>query len=306
MPILKSVFYTLSKNKSLNIFAQKHSDKLGVNAFVAGTNIKELDANTTLLNNKNITVTIDNLGEFVHSEKEADEAKNNILFILDYIHENQLKAHISVKLTQLGLDIDDTLCKRNITEILNKAKEYHIFINIDMEDYSHVQSSWNIIDDLKGKFDHFGTVLQACLYRTQEDVTKNADLRLRIVKGAYKENSNLSYQKKKEIDDNYLLLAKRHLLNGQFTSIATHDHKLINELQNFIVEHNIPNSKFEFQFLYGFRTDLQDKLINEGYSVCVYMPYGADWYGYFMRRLAERPKNIMLVLKQNMNKKATL
>lgn len=304
MPMLKSVFYMLSQNESLNRFAQKYSDKLGVNAFVAGTNMKELGENTRLLNDKQISVTIDHLGEFVRTNEEALEAKHNILNILDYIYEEQLNAHMSIKLTQLGLDVSDDVCKSNIIEILTKAEAYRIFINIDMEDYKHVCQSWKMIEELKEEFNQFGTVIQASLYRTKEDVAENADMRLRIVKGAYKENEDISFSKKKDIDAHYLLLAKEHLLNGYFTSIATHDHKIIKELQDFIRQNNISKASFEFQFLYGFRTDLQASLTQEGYNVCVYMPYGVDWYGYFMRRLAERPKNIMLVIKENMNKRS--
>ncbi|WP_323703344.1 proline dehydrogenase family protein [Mammaliicoccus sp. Dog046] len=303
MPMLKSVFYLLSQNERLNQFAQKYSDKLGVNAFVAGTNLKELDLNTRMLNDKGIAVTIDHLGEFVRSSEEALEAKRNILDILDYIYEEQLDAHMSIKLTQLGLDVDEDVCKANIIEILNKAQEYRIFINIDMEDYKHVCQSWKMIESLKDDYDCVGTVIQATLHRTREDITQHSDMRLRIVKGAYKENEDISFSKKKDIDAHYLMLAKEHLLNGNFTSIATHDHKIIQELQQFIIQHNIAKTSFEFQFLYGFRTDLQESLSQDGYRVCVYMPYGVDWYGYFMRRLAERPKNIMLVIKENINRR---
>ena len=216
---------------------------------------------------------------------------------------HQVDAHISLKPTQLGLDIDYDFTLDNLKEIVGIAHKYGTFINIDMESTKHLQPSFDILDELSKEFDNVGTVIQAYFYRASEDIQKYKNFRLRIVKGAYKEPEEYAYQTKEEIDQNYMELIEYHLLNGKFTSIATHDHHVINHMKQFINDNNIPNDKFEFQMLYGFRTDMQQQLANEGYNFCTYVPFGKDWYGYFMRRLAERPANMNLVVKQVFNKK---
>ncbi len=208
-----------------------------------------------------------------------------------------------MKPTQLGLDIDYTFCLNNLEEIVAKASDYDIHVNIDMEDHGHLQPSFDILDELSSKYTNVGTVIQAYFYRAEEDIQKYKNYRLRIVKGAYKEPEDYAYQDKKDIDKNFIKLIEYHLLHGKFTSIATHDHNIINHVKKFVKANQIPNDKFEFQMLYGFRKDLQLQLASEGYNFCTYVPFGNDWYGYFMRRLAERPQNLNLVVKQVFNKK---
>jgi proline dehydrogenase len=174
---------------------------------------------------------------------------------------------------------------------------------MDMEDSKRLQPSFDILDELSKEYDNIGTVIQAYFFGAKDDIKKYQDFRLRIVKGAYKEPVEIAYQEKSEIDVNFIKLIEWHLLNGKFTSIATHDHKVINHVKEFVRANNIPKEKFEFQMLYGFRKDLQLKLASEGYNFCTYVPFGNDWYGYFMRRLAERPQNLNLVAKQVFNKK---
>lgn len=301
--MLKDFFIGLSQNQMLNKAAQKYGLKLGAQSVVAGTNIDEMIQSIRELNAHGISCTIDNLGEFVYKKEEAIEAKNQILEVIEAIHKNQVDAHISLKPTQLGLDIDYNFCYNNLEEIVERAKAYNIFVNIDMEDYSHLQPSFDILNDLSKHYDNVGTVIQAYFFQSEENIKKFKDYRLRIVKGAYKEPAEYAYQTKKEIDDNFIKLIEWHLLNGKFTSVATHDHHIINHVKAFVKKHDIPNDKFEFQMLYGFRKDLQLELAKEGYNFCVYVPFGKDWYGYFMRRLAERPQNINLVVKQVFNKK---
>ncbi|MDQ0269146.1 proline dehydrogenase family protein [Cytobacillus purgationiresistens] len=303
MNLTKDFFITLSQNKLLTKGAKRWGLQLGAQTVVAGTNIPEMIRSVQELNSQGISATIDNLGEFVFEKSEALEAKEQILHVIEAIHENGVDAHISLKPTQLGLDIDAHFCLGNLREIVHAAHHYDIFINFDMEDYGHLQPSFDLIDELSKEYDNIGTVIQAYFYQSDEIIEKYKDFRLRIVKGAYKEPENLAYQGKNDIDKNYLKLIEYHLLNGKFTSIATHDHHVINHVKKFVRENNISNDKFEFQMLYGFRKDLQLKLASEGYNFCTYVPFGHDWYGYFMRRLAERPQNLQLVSKQLFNKK---
>ncbi|MGV3464357.1 MAG: proline dehydrogenase family protein [Heyndrickxia sp.] len=301
--MLKDLFMGLSKNQFLNTAAKKYGLKLGAQNVVAGTNIEETIQSIKELNSHGIACTVDNLGEFVYKEEEAIEAKEQILNVIESIHENGVEAHISLKPTQLGLDIDYTFCLNNLREIVDRASRYDIHVNIDMEDYGHLEPSFDILDELSREYDNVGTVIQAYFYNAQENLERYKNYRLRIVKGAYKEPKEYAFQEKKDIDSNFIKLIEWHLLNGKFTSIATHDHHIINHVKKFVKAHNIPNDKFEFQMLYGFRKDMQLELAKEGYNFCTYVPFGQDWYGYFMRRLAERPQNVNLVVKQVFNKK---
>ncbi|WML31280.1 proline dehydrogenase family protein [Neobacillus sp. OS1-32] len=301
--ILKDFFIALSQNQFLNSAAKKYGLKMGAQSVVAGTNIEEAIHSIKELNAHGISCTVDNLGEFVFKKEEATAAKEQILKVVEAIHENKVDAHISLKPTQLGLDIDYDFCKGNVREIVDRANQYNMFVNIDMEDYKHLQPSFDLLNDLSAEYDNVGTVIQAYFHQALEYLQKYQNFRIRLVKGAYKEPADIAYQDKKDIDENYIKLIEWHLLNGKFTSIATHDHRVINHVKAFVKKHNIPNDKFEFQMLYGFRRDLQLKLASEGYNFCTYVPFGSDWYGYFMRRLAERPQNLNLVMKQVFNKK---
>jgi proline dehydrogenase len=303
MPLLKDVFIGLSQNQFLNSAAKKYGLKLGAQTVVAGTNIAETIQSIKELNAHGISCTVDNLGEFVFEKEEANAAKEQILQVIEAIHENGVDAHISLKPTQLGLDIEYDFCLENLREIVAKAATYDIFINFDMEDYGHLQPSFDMLDELSKDYDNVGTVIQAYFFRAEDDLQKYKNYRLRIVKGAYKEPEHYAYQDKSSIDENYVKLIEWHLLNGKFTSIATHDHVVINHVKQFVAANNISNDKFEFQMLYGFRKDMQLQLAKEGYNFCTYVPFGDDWYGYFMRRLAERPQNLNLVVKQVFNKK---
>ena len=301
--LLRDFFIALSENQTLNSAAQKYGLKMGAQSVVAGTNIPEVIESIKELNAHGISCTVDNLGEFVFEKSEATTAKEQILAVIEAIHEEGVDAHISLKPSQLGLDIDLDFCYENLEEIVAKASEYGIFVNFDMENYDRVQPSFNILEALSNTYDNVGTVIQAYFFRAKEDIERFKDFRLRIVKGAYKEPEEVAYQDKLDIDLNFIELIEYHLLHGKFTSIATHDHNIITHVKRFVKEHNIPNDKFEFQMLYGFRKEMQVELAKEGYNFCTYVPFGNDWYGYFMRRLAERPQNINLVTKQVFNKK---
>jgi len=301
--MLKDLFMGLSQNQFLNSAAKKYGLKMGAQSVVAGTNIEEAIKSIKELNAYGISCTVDNLGEFVFKKEEATEAKEKILQVIEAIHENNVDAHISLKPTQIGLDIEYSFCLENLREIVHLANAYDMFVNIDMEDFSHLEPTFKLLDELSFEFDNVGTVIQAYFREAQEYLEKYQNFRIRIVKGAYKESAEIAYQDKGEIDQNFLKLTEWHLLNGKFTSIATHDHRIISHVKEFVKKNNISNEKFEFQMLYGFRKDLQLKLAKEGYNFCTYVPFGNDWYGYFMRRLAERPQNLNLVAKQVFNKK---
>lgn len=293
----------LSENRTLNAAAQRYGLKMGAQSVVAGTNIKETIDSIKELNNHGIACTVDNLGEFVFEKSEAIAAKNQILELIQAIHDHGVDAHISLKPSQLGLDIDIDFCYENLKEIVALADQYGIFVNFDMENYDRLHPSFELMEQLNNEHQNIGTVIQAYFHESDENIEKYKNYRLRIVKGAYKEPANIAYQDKAEIDAKYIKLIEYHLLNGKFTSIATHDHRVINHVKQFVKTNNIPNDKFEFQMLYGFRKDMQLQLAKEGYNFCTYVPFGRDWYGYFMRRLAERPQNLTLVTKQVFNKK---
>lgn len=303
MPVLRDFFIALSENQTLNKAAQKYGLKLGAQSVVAGTTIPEVIESIKELNAQGVSCTVNNIGEFVHDLEEATKAKEHILETIEALHKNGVDAHISIKPSQLGLEIDFDFCYDNVMEIVGKANEYGIFVNLDQETYELLQPTYDLMDQVAQTYDNIGTVIQAYFFNAKEKTERYKDFRLRLVKGAYKESANVAYQDKIDIDLNFIELIEYHLLNGKFTSIATHDHNVVNHVKQFVEDHGIPKDKFEFQMLYGFRKDLQEQLTAEGYQFCTYVPFGTDWYGYFMRRLAERPQNINLVTKQVFNKK---
>ena len=297
MGLTRDFFIALSKNQLLNSGAKKWGLKMGAGKMVAGTDIDSVMRSVKELNSVGISATIDNLGEFVYSREEATAAKEDILNTIEAIQEHGVNAHMSIKLTQIGLDVDYDFCLENIREIAQAAANYDIFINLDMEDYAHLQQTLDILDALRSEYPNVGTVIQAYLYRSEKDLDQLKDVRLRLVKGAYKEIPDVSLQSKQDIDENFMKLIKLRLHGKAFTSIATHDHNVINEVKKFVAENDIPYDRFEFQMLYGFRTEMQKDLAAEGFAFTTYVPFGQDWYAYFMRRLAERPQNINLALR---------
>jgi len=301
--LTRDFFIALSNNELLNKGAKKWGLRLGAEQFVAGVDINSVVKSVKQLNNKGISCTVDNLGEFVTDRSVSLAAKRKILNLIEVINEENLDCHLSIKLTQLGLDIDYDFCIENVKEIVSAANKHNIFINIDTEDYAHLDETLKMLHELLKEFQNVGTVIQSYLFEAEEEMDKLKDVRLRLVKGAYKESEQVAYQSKDEIDQNFLYLAKKRLKGDAFTSIATHDHHIINELKQFANDENIDKANFEFQMLYGFRVDMQESLAKEGYHFCTYLPFGDDWYGYFMRRLAERPQNVNLILKDKLYNK---
>ncbi|WP_153125919.1 proline dehydrogenase family protein [Peribacillus tepidiphilus] len=296
---MRDFFLFLSKNKSMTKLAKKYGLRFGASRFVAGETIDKATNVIKELNKQGLCVTIDYLGEFVDNVAEANEMADHSIEAIKAIGREKLDSQLSLKMTSMGLDISDEAVMRNMRRILDAAKENNVFVTIDMEDYSRCQKTLDIFKQLKSEYDNVGTVIQAYLYRTVNDIEdlNQYHPNLRLVKGAYKESPEVAFPEKKDVDENFKKIIKMHLLNGNYTAVATHDDAIIEYTKQLVKEHNIPNDQFEFQMLYGIRTERQLELVKEGYKMRVYVPYGTDWYGYFMRRLAERPANVAFVLK---------
>ncbi|WP_332631789.1 proline dehydrogenase [Halalkalibacter flavus] len=294
---MKLFFMFLSQNKALNVAAKRWGLKVGASQVVAGKNIESAIAKVKELNKQGLTCTLDHLGEFVDSKEEATAATEYCLKTLDAMASTGVDCNLSLKMTQLGLDISEEFCLENMRRIVGTAKQYNNFVRIDMEDHSHCQQTLDILKELRKDYDNVGTVIQAYLIRAEEDIRDLKGISLRLVKGAYKESPEVAFQDKAKIDENYFNIIKDHLLSGSYTAIATHDHHIIEKVIDFTKENEIKNTQFEFQMLYGFRTDLQLELVKKGYTMRVYVPFGQDWFGYFMRRMAERPQNVAFALR---------
>lgn len=297
--VLRDGFIYMSQNKTLNSLAKKYGLRFGASRFVAGEDFKTSVPTIRELNAKGLAVTVDHLGEFITTVAEANENRDEIIRAIEIMAEEKLDAYMSLKLTSLGFDISDELIEDNMRQILTTAKAVGVFVAIDMEDEARCEKTLDLFKKLKADFEGLGTVIQSYLYRSEDDINHLAPLKpnLRIVKGAYKEPATVAFPEKEDVDHNYLKLVKLHLANGNYASIATHDDHMIDAVIEHVKLNNIPLDQFEFQMLYGIRVERQLELVRQGYKVRVYVPYGRDWYGYFMRRLAERPANVAFVLK---------
>ncbi|MDG5787955.1 proline dehydrogenase family protein [Evansella sp. AB-P1] len=295
--ITRNFFLYLSNNKLLKKKAMKWGPKLGASQVIAGVSIPEAMEVVGQLNEKGLVCTVDHLGEFVYNQGEAIEAANQCIRTLEAIENTKVHCNLSLKLTSLGLDIDKKICLDNMIRIVRTAKKYNNFVRIDMEDYEHLNDTLEILLELRESFDNVGTAIQAYLFRSEEDIHKLRGTNIRLIKGAYKESPEVAFRKQEDIDQNFINIIKTHLMNGSYGAIATHDHKIIDQVKAFTKEQGISKDQFEFQMLYGFRTELQQQIANEGYKMRIYVPFGEDWYGYFMRRLAERPQNVRFALR---------
>ncbi len=247
-----------------------------------------------------IMATVDHLGENVTTPDTAIAAADSYLEILDAITTYRLNSNISLKLTQMGLDIDEELCYRNVARICEHARELNNFVRIDMESSAYTERTLNIFRRLwhEAGYRNVGVVLQAYLYRTENDVREmnRIGARVRLCKGAYNEPPTVAFPRKADVDANFARLTRLLLTEGTYPAIATHDERLINYTKRFAAARGIDASRFEFQMLYGVRRELQVALVRQGYNMRVYVPFGTEWYPYFMRRLAERPANVVFVL----------
>jgi len=270
-----------------------------VRRFVAGSDYNAGLAAVKKLNEQGIKATLDNLGEEVHDKKSAYKVRDEYLHLLDEIHKRKLDANVSLKLTQLGLVIDRDFAIKNLTEILKRAEKYNNFVRIDMEASEYTAQTLDLFKSIYPKFRKYvGIVLQAYLYRTPKDVEQviKNKARVRLCKGAYAEPASVAYPQKSDVDKNYQNLMKKLIQNGNYPGIATHDENMILAAKKFAKSHKISPKKFEFQMLYGIRQDLQKQLVDEGYNMRVYVPYGTQWYPYLSRRIGERPGNLGFIV----------
>ena len=303
MPILRSAFIALSRNRLLRGFSEHSGVGRRLSSrFVAGMEIGDALRVAEAVNKQGMAATLDSLGESVTSEVEAHQAAEVYHQLLDSIAARKLNANISVKLTQMGLALSPELAL-NIAESLAKhASATDNFVRIDMEDSSLTQVTLEIVRRLHARPDLRGAIgiaIQSYLYRSQSDIVLLlADgIRVRLCKGAYKEPAEAAFPRKAAVDANYIRLSCMLLDSPVYHGLATHDETMISEAKSFARQHGIDPSRFEFQMLFGVRRDLQRRLVNEGYNVRVYIPFGREWYPYFMRRLAERPANVLFLAR---------
>ena len=304
MSVLRSAFIALSHNRPLRTFSEHSSlgNKLS-SRFVAGLEIDDALRVAEQVNRQGMLVTLDSLGESVTTEAEAMRSADVYHRLLDEIAARKLKSNISVKLTQMGLTQDPALAERIAANLTQHARATGNFVRIDMEDSSLTQITMDIVRRIHAQpdlADAVGIVIQSYLFRSQSDIEQLiADgIRVRLCKGAYKEPPEVAFPSKADVDANYIKLANLLLQSPIYHGLATHDENMIAAAKSFATAHNIPPSHFEFQMLFGVRRDLQRKLVAEGYNVRVYVPFGREWYPYFMRRLAERPANVFFIAKQ--------
>jgi proline dehydrogenase len=267
--------------------------------FVAGETLDEAVAAARQCNNAGMFVSLDHLGENVATTSDAQRSRDAYLEVFERIAREGLHANVSCKLTQLGLELNTDFCQGLVMSIVETAARYDNFLRVDMEGALYTQRTLDLVKRVRGRNPAVGTVIQAYLYRSEGDVK---DLlaygcRIRLCKGAYKESEEVAYPRKADVDANFVRLMRLLLSSGFYHGIATHDPRMIAATIRYAAEKQISKDDFEFQMLYGVRTDLQRRLVHDGYRVRIYIPFGSDWFPYFMRRLAERPANVAFLVR---------
>lgn len=303
--VLKAIFIALSESRSLRRIAE--SSRFGQRTssrFVAGTEVADAVRAAAAVNQFGAEVSIDNLGENVTNAAEARASAQLYHHLLDEIAADKLDANISLKLTHMGLDVDESLAHELVRGLVAKAASMlpKSFVRVDMEGSPYTQRTLEFVHELHripGNADSVGTVIQSYMRSAEADVEKLlADgIPIRLCKGAYKEPEDIAFQKKSEVDASYVKLMKILMKSGIYHGLATHDEAIINEAKAFATRENIPRDAFEFQMLHGIRRDLQQGLVRDGWRMRVYIPFGTEWYPYLMRRLAERPANVLFIAK---------
>lgn len=305
--MLRSFFIALSQNQNLRSFSERTALGRRLSGrFVAGTAVEEALAACRAVNAEGIAVSLDSLGESVMAEPAARASAAIYHQLLDAIAERKLNANVSVKLSQMGMDFDPSLAERILAEMVEHAAAIGTFVRVDMENSAYTEATIAMTERLHALHPGaVGTVLQAYLFRSEADTKRllAQGIRIRLCKGAYKEPAQVAFPLKSEVDANYVKLMKRMVTSGVFCGIATHDERIVEQLLAFVAQHHIDKRAFEFQMLYGIRRDLQHRLAKEGFGVRVYIPFGTEWYPYFMRRLAERPANVLFLLKNLLSRK---
>jgi proline dehydrogenase len=305
MPLMRNFFLSLSHSGRLRQVATRFRPaRAVVNRFVAGETLEEALQAVSVLNRDGLLATLDHLGENVTSEHEARDATTQVLDLLDGIGARDLRSGVSVKLTQLGLDLGPGLALDNLERIVARAAAVGRFVRIDMESFDYVQPTLDLFEALWERYRNAGVVIQSYLYRSADDVTRLVRMgaSVRLVKGAYDEPPEVAFADKADTDANFVRLMEQLFsdeaqANGVFPAIATHDERLIAWALDHARERHISPERFEFQMLYGIRAGLQRQLAADGYRVRAYVPYGSEWFPYFMRRLAERPANVLFILR---------
>jgi len=303
--VLRALLIHLSENRPMRAMAERSIVGLRMSRrFVAGTTVEEALAAAQAVNRLGMGVSLDNLGENVTNAEEARQSAQVYQRLLHEIEQRKLQANVSVKLTHMGLDVDEKLARELVSGLVAKAggSNPRNFVRVDMEGSPYTQRTLNLVHELHrqpGNAGVVGAVIQSYMRRGEQDVEKllAEGIRIRLCKGAYKEPPEIAYQKKSEVDANYVKLTKMLLKSGIYHGIATHDPRMIEAAIAFARQEKISPESFEFQMLYGIRRDLQQKLVREGWRMRVYIPFGTEWYPYLMRRLAERPANLLFLIK---------
>jgi proline dehydrogenase len=297
---LRSLILAAADSPRLQRFVQRYGFKLGAARFVAGENLDAAVPVLRRLNDQGLLTNTTLLGEGVRDEPETRGVVTAYRELLDRIRAESLRTNVALKLTHLGLSIDEELAQRNVAELVEHASAVGNFIRIDMEESGQVDATLRIYRRLRESgHENVGAVLQSYLFRAEEDLAALLPLapNLRLVKGAYLEPSEIAYPRKRDVDAAYVRLLETSLGGDGFTAVATHDETLIEHAITFAREHGIPKERFQFQMLYGVRSRLQLDLARRGFDVLVATPYGPEWYRYLMRRLAERPANVLFLLR---------
>ena len=301
--MFRALFIALSESRALRSVAE--SSRIGrrlSGRFVAGMSVEEALQATAATNQKGMSVSVDNLGENVTNLEEARHSAQLYHEMLDELSRRKLDANVSMKLTHMGLDLDEALARQITGELVAHAARLNNFVRVDMEGSPYTQKTLDLVYELHrqpGNAGYVGAVIQAYLHRSEADVLDLCShrIRIRLCKGAYKEAPEIAFQAKADVDANFVKLMKILLKSGTYHGIATHDPKMIDATIAFARAEKIPPSAFEFQMLYGVRRDLQEQLVKDGWGMRVYIPFGSEWYPYLMRRLAERPANAIFILK---------
>jgi proline dehydrogenase len=299
--MLRGVFLWMSQRRAIFDFIRRNGlARDFASRFVAGETLDQALAVTRELNGRDVTVTLDLLGESVGTVPESERARDAAVEILDRVHQAGVRANLSLKLTQMGLDIDPALAAANVRTILDRARGHAMFVRVDMEASPYVQRTLDLFcDSLHPAYhDLVGVVIQSMLRRSDADVERLVErrARVRLVKGAYREPAAVAYPDKSDVDAAYRRMSERLLEAGEYPAFGTHDESLIDHIKRYARDRAIGPERFEFQLLYGVRRDLQERLRREGYHVRIYVPYGTEWYPYLMRRLAERPANVWFIV----------
>ena len=299
----KAFFYALSRSAWLKRLASRYglaTSESFASRFIAGETIEAAIEAARRLQAQGLLLTLDYLGESVRTLDEAAAATREYVRLMEIIVASGIERNISLKLTQLGIDVDRATCVDNLRRILEPAGRHGFYVRIDMENSRYTETTLQVFETLwEQQYRNVGVALQAYLHRTEQDVRRMNELgaRVRLVKGAYKEPAAVAHQQKTDVNAAFLRLARVLLDHGTYAAIATHDERLIEEVRAYASERKIPLDRFEFQLLYGIRRDLQASLASAGYRIRVYVPFGREWFPYFMRRLGERPANLSFVLK---------